>query len=57
MIVEYKKSGQAIRIVIDDAHDWAEICDWICVKMGYTVRKSDPEFERILKAKIEREKK
>lgn len=57
MIVEYKKSGQTIRIVIDDAHDWAEVCDWICVKMGHTARKSDPEFERILKAKTEREKK
>lgn len=57
MIVSYTKSGKTVRIEIDDTHDWTDVVAWVMVKMGHTgTRTDDPEFDRIMKEKTQREK-
>lgn len=56
MIVTYTKDGHTTRLEIDDSKEWDVVCNWICVKMGHTIRNPDPEFDRIFKEKTQRDK-
>lgn len=48
-----KATGHTTRLEIDDSKEWDVVCNWICVKMGHTIRTDDPVHDRIMREQDE----